>query len=431
MSGDSKKQGTIFLGDREVSYDQLPNLGGKRSLWGGGREEEYLDRVQRRAAQQAKEVLAEANARRAALLEEAGKEAARVLEEARLKAESLRAEGEDHKAAAAALREEADAVYAGAQEEGYNAGLRHAQADLENFRTVMGESVGAVLMAVQKQCDLIFSEWKEELCALVRICVEKGLGWTLSEERTRVLEELLAQAVRLLDKRGLVVVRVHPEDEAAVADMFAAAAERMPGLAGWTVQGDPDMAPGGLVLEGPHNRVESRLEERKAAVEAALRHLTLPPVPAEEEGRALVEQAGREAALHMPLPEHPDPEQSAGPEHFAEAEPPVAPAPDAFAEPAVNEPAPEAPSTVLSDDTQKFLSGEEPFLPDSPPAETLPAFIADAPGEFAPPAESAKPAGPPRVDMSVVMRDLAAASAPADDPVPLEGGFWPATREPE
>ena len=309
MSAETRKNwGTIFMGaERELKLDQLSSAappGG--AFWKQDQEAAYLQRVRRRAEEEARAILARAGQERAALLETARGEMARMREEAEQargeaerQAAALLAESGALKAGAARLHEEARLLHAGAEEAGHAAGVGRAQAELEHFRAVMGEAVGAVLSAVHDQCDRIFELWKEDLCALLLACVEKGTGFVLERDRARLLEELFLGAVKLFEAHSAVLVRVQPDDEAAVADMCAAAQERNPGLAAWSVQGDPELGPGDLVLEGAQSRVESRIEERRRAVDAALRHVMLPGRPEEEKYRENLTRTHAEAVARM------------------------------------------------------------------------------------------------------------------------------------
>jgi flagellar assembly protein FliH len=309
MSAETRKNwGTIFMGtERELNLDQLSSvapLGG--AFWKQDQDAAYLLRVQQRAAAQAQAILARAGRERTALLEAARSETARMREEAEHAREEAErqsaaqlAESAALKAGAAQLHEEARRLHAGAEAAGHAAGVERAQAELEHFRAVMGESVGAVLSAVHDQCGRIFALWKEDLCALLLTCVEKGTGLALERDRARLLEELFLGAVKLFEAHSAVLVRVQPDDEAAVADMCAAAKERSPGLAAWSVQGDPELGPGDLVLEGAHSRVESRIEERRRAVDAALRHIMLPGLPEEEKSREDLARTHAEAVARM------------------------------------------------------------------------------------------------------------------------------------
>jgi flagellar biosynthesis/type III secretory pathway protein FliH len=309
MTAETRKNwGTIFMGtDREVNLDQLSAVAPKGGgFWGRNQEDIYLERVRRRAEEQARTILAQAGQERAALLEEARCEIARMLEAAGQQAAALLAEHEGLKAEAARLHDEAarlheDArlLHADAEEAGHAAGIGQAQAELEHFRAVMGESVGVLLSAIHAQCDRIFDVWKDDVCALLRACVEKGTGLVLDRDRVLLLEQLFLDSVKLFEARSSVLVRVRPEDEAIVADMVAAAQEHISGLAAWGVQGDPELASGDLVLETAHSRVESRIEERRGAVDEALRHVLLPVAPEEEDGREDLVRAHAGAVARM------------------------------------------------------------------------------------------------------------------------------------
>ena len=423
MSAETRKNwGTIFMGtERELNLDQLSSvapLGG--AFWKQDQEAAYLQAVRRRAEEQARTILAQVGRERAALLEEARAEAARMREEAeqsREKAErqaaALRAESETLHAGAARLQEEARLLHAGAEAAGHAAGVGQAQAELEHFRAVMGESVGAVLSAVYAQCNRIFELWKEDLCALLLACVEKGTGLALERDRARLLEEMFLGAVKRFEAHSAVLIRVQPGDEAVVADMCAAAKERTPGLAGWSVQGDPELGPGDLVLEGAHSRVESRIEDRRRAVDAALRHVMLPDAPEEEESRKDLARvhAGAVARMLALVPKR----TLAPVAPYAVISADGVETPDPVAENA----APEA------DDAG---DAAEPACPES---------AAEMRAEPQP-RELSEPSSEPKVDLSQVWGSPAAAgpallgaadAADAVDAVLAEGGFLPATRE--
>ena len=339
MAADEKPKnwGTIFMGtQREVNLEQLSKVAPHRGVfWRRDEEETYLDRVQQRAKEQAQTILAQTGKESDALLGAARGDIARMRGEAEQQIADLLAEQRQLRDEAARLHEEAARLkdesarlnaearlrHAGAKEkghaEGYAAGIAHAQGDLEHFRAVMGEATGAVISAVHAQCDHILAVWKEDLCALLTACVEKGTGFVLDADRKALLERLFLDAVKLFEARSVVVMRVRSEDEALVAEMLAAARERIPGLDAWRVQGDPGLAPGDLVLEAAHSRVESRVEERRSVVDEALRYVLLPASPEEESGREELAQVAAGALTRMfeliPKPPRiPDAPQDAG-----------------------------------------------------------------------------------------------------------------------
>lgn len=182
----------------------------------------------------------------------------------------------------AAARGEADQIRDEARKEGYEAGLRDAQEELENFRAGMTETVQSVLGAIEGQCSHIFEQWREDLVAVTRLAVERVTGLELSERRQESLEALLVEAVGLLEKRRELVIRVNPEDEPLVADIVEQTKERFADVRSWRTKADPEISPGGIVVESESSLAEGRLESRIAAVDEVLRRLSLPEHPGDE-----------------------------------------------------------------------------------------------------------------------------------------------------
>ncbi len=176
----------------------------------------------------------------------------------------------------AEAKAEADAIRQHAREEGYNAGLAEAQSELDAFRHGMTESVSAVLGAIEGQCSHIFEQWREELVGVVRLAVQRLAAVELAEQRDKVLESLLVEAVGLLEKRRELVIRVNPEDEPVISDIVGFTQERFPDVKSWRVRADAEISPGGMVVESESSLAEGRIESRMAAVDEVLRQLTLP-----------------------------------------------------------------------------------------------------------------------------------------------------------
>ena len=326
---DNKKWGTIYLdASREATMDKLDAMQAatRQEQWNQRTQQDYLEKVRAKATERAREILGEAYTERQ-----------RVLDEARQDAVRIRMEAQSEYALAAEVRQEAEALRvnvdegmrlaeelrATAQERGFNDGLEQAQEELESFRAAIGASVGGVLTAIHEQCGLIFEGWRQDLVELLKVCVEKGTGLVLDEHYSLVMEHLVLEAVRQLDDRRCITLRVHPDDEAAVADMFAAARERLPNIGQWMVQGDPSMQLGGLIAESQSGTVDSRLELHRALVENILQHLALPGSALDAEAMHSVEEAmrlesERIATIAPPLAEPAQPEAApAGAAHEA------------------------------------------------------------------------------------------------------------------
>lgn len=231
----AKRWGTIYMGPGPMSERTLGQLedGRNSPRWDEKTEAEYLARVRARAEEKARTILEAAHA-----------EAAR-------------------------LREEAHKV-------GYQQGIEQAQQELEEFRTTMGDSVSAVLGAIQAQCTSVFDTWRQDLVTLLRACVQRAVGMQLSQERKALLEAMFTKAAEALDSHRILTIRCNPDDAPAVEDIVNTAKERMAGLERWSVKSDNSIQPGGLVIDNNDGMASCTVEGRLAVVDDILSQLELP-----------------------------------------------------------------------------------------------------------------------------------------------------------
>ncbi len=413
-----KKWGTIFMGEREATVEQLDAMQEpmRREQLKREQQEDYLERVRAKAAERAREILGAAYAERQKVLEEARAEAEAERQKLIRQGEALKAVGTAaHEQAAAELaraeaaRQEAERIREAAHGEGFQAGMEQAGAELKEFRAELGQSLAVVLRAVDAQRNAICDSWRGELVELVRTAVAAGTGWLLDKEHDAVLRSLVLEALNLLEDRATVTVRVNPEDEATVGDMFMAARERVPELKQWIVNGDAAVERGGLVAESGSGSVDCRREHFRELVDGILVHLALPVREGEEASASavheLVEREVEKIAAQAPEPEYP-----------VEAAPDLAPE----AGPGIASEALEA--EPLPADGAVPASGEEPDMPLE--AESAPDPSAEEATRQAasPPVESAAPEETPPPDSAGSAPQLSdpavAAPAPAEPPVP-------------
>lgn len=317
-----KKWGTIFMGNREASVEQLNAM--QEPLRRERRQKDeagdYMERVRARAADRAREILGAAYAERQKVLEEAKADAAARKKDALEECAKLRAEGETarHLAQteldrAEAERNEAERIRESAHDEGYQAGMKQAARELHEFRADLGQALGVLLRAIERQRRDILEYWREDLAILTQCAAQAGVGIVLEESQNKILHSLVFQALDLLESRKAISLRVNPADEAAVSDMFRAARERFPELGQWIVTGDEKIEKGGLVAESGSGSVDLRRENFREMVDGVLKYLSLPEgdsdAPYENSVREIVErEVGRIASL---TPEADRPEPSA------------------------------------------------------------------------------------------------------------------------
>jgi flagellar biosynthesis/type III secretory pathway protein FliH len=303
-----KKWGTIFMGEREASPQQLDAMQEPllRERAQQQHQEYYLARVRARAEERAREILGAAYAERQKVLEEAGAEAqTRILQLTR-EALALKAQAQEELAQAQAehgkardLREEAEIIRDHAHNDGFQAGMAQAGAELKEFRADVGQMLGNMLQALEAQRHSLGEAWRDELAELARVAVEAGTGWILQAEHGRILQHLVFSSLQLLEDRATVTVRVHPDDEETVSDLFRAARERVPELSQWIVNGDASIEAGGLVAESVSGSVENLRAHYREMVNGILEYLTLPQRPQDEPAEQAAGTAAAQGLEHL------------------------------------------------------------------------------------------------------------------------------------
>lgn len=280
-----KKWGTIFMGNREASVEQLnamqePLLREQRQK---EQAEDYMERVRARAADRAREILGAAYAERQKVLDEARQEANEQKKKILKECGQLHAEAENARKLAQreldnaeAQNREAEAIRQAAHAEGYQAGMDNAGKELQEFRLELGQALGSLMHALEWQQQEILRTWREDLVTLVQCAAQAGAGYVLKKEHETILKGLVFQALDLLESRRAISIRVNPADEAQVAELFRAARDRYPELGQWIVTGDEKIEKGGLIAESGSGSVDLKRENFRQMVDGILTHLGLP-----------------------------------------------------------------------------------------------------------------------------------------------------------
>lgn len=260
--------GTIFTPTGEktikpVSPPKDSQTAGKKPF----DEEDYLNKLRAKATDMALQILSEARQKAASLVQEAQEQRQNTLEEAKT---------QGYNEGFAKGHEEGMTK---GHEEAYQHSLDEAREELDALRSNMADSVSAVIAAIEGQTGVIYDNWRDDIIAVSKLAVEKIAAVQLDEERVASLTTLLNDAVSTLKKDRRLVIMVSPDDEAVIADILETTKAKYPDITTWEVRGNPDITPGGLVMESEYSLAESLVESRKAAVNTVLSHLTLSRQP--------------------------------------------------------------------------------------------------------------------------------------------------------
>jgi len=187
-----------------------------------------------------------------AVVMDARGEAAAIVERARRAAATARAEVEDARAEVAAARAEA-------VRDGHDEGRALAAAEL-----------AGLLVAGRAQADAMLARLEPEALAIAAKMAEKIVGRAVALEPA-VMADIAAEALAACRVRGgLVKLRVHPDDLAAVEGARAALVARLGGEGTLELVADEGVGRHGCVVDTPVGRVDARLATQLAALRGAL-----------------------------------------------------------------------------------------------------------------------------------------------------------------
>jgi flagellar assembly protein FliH len=169
---------------------------------------------------------------------------------------------------------EAEALRQQARQEGLAQGLAEAQQTVQAEMATVGATLAATLAGLEESRPALWAGHRQEFAVLLKLCVEKTLHTELRERHMEILDNLLDQAIELLDTRPGFTVFVHPEDEASVAPLLEEARKGHPGLGAWRIKTDPALTPGGVRLESEAGMVDNTLDTRFQQIAELLERVT-------------------------------------------------------------------------------------------------------------------------------------------------------------
>ncbi|NDV19550.1 flagellar assembly protein FliH [Pseudodesulfovibrio sp. JC047] len=209
-------------GPNEVTIQELE--GKRQLLWDEATNIEYMQRVKKKAMEEAKKI--------------------KMLAE--LEAEALRATS---------------------RHEGYAEGLAQAQEDVARHIEAISTQGEALLAQLGAQGTTIFEDRRQDIVKLISLTVEKTLKIELDQKRQASLEALMGEALERIDSQRQITVRCHPDDIEGLDEYLKTIQDRNPALKYWTTKGDPSIQSGGVVVEGANGKVDNTIDTRWANVE--------------------------------------------------------------------------------------------------------------------------------------------------------------------
>ncbi|HHK40796.1 MAG TPA: hypothetical protein ENJ50_00130 [Planctomycetaceae bacterium] len=184
----------------------------------------------------------------------------------RLEAMQRRAE-EEAQAIIAKARQEAQAIRERAEREGRAAGQAEAAAIARQVAQQQMESVLPALRQLAEEVGQMRGTWQTEWDGqLLRLAVAIGsrlAGRALAEDPT-ITRDWIREALELVSAPGRLIVRLHPDDHAALQPHVESLRSALHPAAQLELAADPGIERGGAVIQTEFGEIDQRLSQRAA-----------------------------------------------------------------------------------------------------------------------------------------------------------------------
>lgn len=224
--------GRIIIGPKNVGLAELTLNSSRQAALDLEAEQGYLDRVRAKARDLARDILNQAMA-------------------------------------------EAEELRINAREQGMREGRQDAAAEVKKVTEQKAAECRSLLESLERAGQSVWRAHREDLVLLVQVMVEKILAVELDARRRESLENLLDQAVDMMEVKRRVVITVHPQDAELMQELLRQSKAEGAGLEGCKIKTDESIDRGGLILECDHGMVDNTIASRQASLREIVDQLTL------------------------------------------------------------------------------------------------------------------------------------------------------------
>ena len=202
--------------------------------------------------------------RAAVITAEAEAEAARIIKAARARGEEMAAEAAREARAEGREKGREEGLQAG-REEGHREAFEKAQAETEK----LAQTLGSALAEFSSLKDGLFVQAEKELLDLAMLIARKVVSREVEADR-HVTTENLARCLEILSGHGNVTVRVAPDVLDNVKKCLPELLKTADNLSSVTIEGDPDVSPGGCVVNSKAGLLDAQIETQFGEIERIL-----------------------------------------------------------------------------------------------------------------------------------------------------------------
>ena len=162
-------------------------------------------------------------------------------------------------------QEEAEQIKQSAYQEGFNAGLQQAQADLENFRNILGAFMNAE--------ERVFEEVAPNILAIAVDIAQKIIKTEVKADPQIVLSTVLDVLKTLSKNEPKIMIRVNPVQVQYIKDTLPEELKLLGMETKLSVIADENIMEGGCIVQTNNGLVDASIEAQLDIVQNALRSM--------------------------------------------------------------------------------------------------------------------------------------------------------------
>lgn len=162
-------------------------------------------------------------------------------------------------------QDEAAQIKQSAYQEGYNAGIQQAQADLENFRNVMGAFMGAE--------NRVFEEVTPHIMEIAMEIAQKIIKTEIKEDPQIVLNTILDVLKTLSKNEPKIILRVNPVQVQYIKDTLPEQIRLLGMETKLSILSDESITEGGCIVQTNNGLVDASIEAQLEIIQTAIRSM--------------------------------------------------------------------------------------------------------------------------------------------------------------
>lgn len=162
-------------------------------------------------------------------------------------------------------QDEAAQIKETAYQEGFNAGLQQAQADLEAFRNVLGAFMGAE--------DRVFNEIAPNILSIAMEIAQKIIKTEIKSDPQIVLDTVIDVLKTLSKNEPKIVLRINPIQVQYIKDVLPEQIRLLGMETKLSILSDESVTEGGCIVQTNNGLVDASIEAQLEIVQNALRSI--------------------------------------------------------------------------------------------------------------------------------------------------------------